>query len=77
MASTGTVKWFNRDKQFGFVASDQDGDVFVHARQLEPGGCISSLVEGQRVEFEIEDSPRGKRAARVRLLESSGRKPCR
>jgi CspA family cold shock protein len=58
--STGTVKWFNSQKGYGFIRPTGDGgrDVFVHISAVERAG-LSSLNEGQHVEFEIEDN-RGK-----------------
>lgn len=65
---TGTVKWFNSEKGFGFIApSDGDKDVFVHYSALEGGG-YRDLNEGDRVEFEIEQSPKGPRAANVKRV---------
>ena len=62
--ATGTVKWFNSTKGFGFIAPDQGGaDVFVHISAVERSG-LSSLVEGQKVSFEIaQDRRTGKSAA--------------
>lgn len=60
--ATGTVKWFNPAKGFGFIAPDQGGnDVFVHISALEKAG-IRSLSEGQKVSFELT-TERGKTAA--------------
>ena len=49
----GTVKWFNTDRGYGFIAPEQGKDVFVHVSALEAGG-LQALTEGQRVEFEVE-----------------------
>ena len=62
MADTGTVKWFNPTKGFGFIQPDNGGDdVFVHISAVEQAG-MQSLNEGQKVEYEIQEN-RGKKAA--------------
>lgn len=62
MAQTGTVKWFNPTKGFGFIVPDNGGsDVFVHISAVEQAG-MKSLDEGQKVEFELQEN-RGKQAA--------------
>jgi len=65
---TGTVKWFNAGKGFGFIARDNGNDVFVHFTAIADTGGYRELQEGQRVEFSIEDSPKGPKAANVRVL---------
>ena len=61
----GTVKWFNAEKGFGFIAQDDGGaDVFVHYSAIETSG-YRSLDEGQRVEFEITQGPKGPQAENV------------
>ena len=69
MPKTGTVKWFNAAKGFGFLAQDDGEDVFVHFSAIQSSG-YRELREGQRVEFEVENDPRGKgpRAANVTPL---------
>lgn len=63
--STGTVKWFNPDKGFGFITQEGGGDdVFVHFRAIVDEG-FKSLNEGQRVSFEIENGQKGLQAANV------------
>ena len=57
----GTVKWFNADKGYGFIAVDGGRDVFVHFSAIQMDG-YRSLEEGQRVEFEITQSDRGPQA---------------
>lgn len=59
---TGTVKWFNPEKGFGFIVPDDGGkDVFVHITAVEAAG-LKTLDEGQKVEFDLEEN-RGKQAA--------------
>jgi CspA family cold shock protein len=62
---TGTVKWFNEAKGFGFIApSDGSADVFVHFSAIQGDG-FKTLAEGQTVEFEVEQGPKGLQAAKV------------
>lgn len=62
---TGTVKWFNDAKGFGFITQDNGGpDVFVHFSAISGSG-FKSLAEGQKVNFEIQDGPKGPQAANV------------
>lgn len=62
----GTVKWFNSEKGFGFIARENgDGDVFVHYSQLQGQG-FRTLAEGQKVEFQVNDGPKGLQASNVR-----------
>ncbi len=66
--ATGTVKWFNSEKGFGFIAQDGGGaDVFVHHSAIATGG-YRELAEGQKVEFDITQGQRGPQAANVRPL---------
>jgi len=62
---TGTVKWFNDAKGFGFIKQDGGEDVFVHHTAIESEG-FRSLAEGDVVEFEVTRGPKGLQAARVR-----------
>lgn len=68
---TGIVKWFNDAKGFGFIARNDSGgdDVFVHYSAVTGAG-FKSLAEGQRVEFSVEQGPKGLAAADVRKIES-------
>ena len=61
---TGTVKWFNAAKGYGFIAHDGGKDVFVHFSAIQSEG-YRSLNEGDKVEFSIEDSPKGPQASNV------------
>lgn len=65
---TGTVKWFNAEKGYGFIAPD-DGtpDVFAHFSAIESGG-YRSLEENQKVEFEVTQGPKGPQASNIRPL---------
>ena len=65
--TTGTVKWFNRAKGYGFISRETGNDVFVHHSAIQAEG-FRNLDEGQRVEFDVEDSPKGPQAANVVLL---------
>ncbi|MBF6136319.1 cold-shock protein [Nocardia otitidiscaviarum] len=66
--SQGSVKWFNGEKGFGFIAQDEGGpDVFVHYSQISGSG-FKSLEEGQRVEFEIGQGQKGPQAQSVRAI---------
>ena len=63
---TGTVKWFNAEKGFGFIAQpDGGGDVFVHHSAIQMQG-YRSLEEGQKVEFEVQNGPKGLMAMNVK-----------
>ena len=61
---TGTVKWFNADKGYGFIEQPDGEDVFVHYSALQSDG-YRSLYEGQRVEFNLERGPKGFQANNV------------
>jgi CspA family cold shock protein len=64
---TGTVKWFNDAKGYGFISPESGDDVFVHFSAIEGEG-FRTLREGQRVEFSVEQSPKGLQAVQVRAL---------
>ena len=64
---TGIVKWFNNAKGYGFIARESGDDVFVHYSAVEGDG-FRSLEENQRVEFDVEQGPKGLQAAHVRAI---------
>jgi CspA family cold shock protein len=72
--TVGTVKWFNADKGYGFIAPESGEDVFVHFSAIQSAG-YRSLDEGQVVEFDVTPGPKGAQAANVRLLEQSPAPP--
>ncbi len=65
VSNTGRVKWFDEKKGFGFIERDDGNDVFVHYRSIEGSG-FKTLAEGQQVEFNVEESPKGPQAANVK-----------
>jgi cold shock protein len=66
--ATGTVKWFNDDKGFGFITPDEGGkDLFVHHTGIEGSG-FRSLREGAKVSYESEEGPKGPKAVNVQAL---------
>lgn len=64
---TGTVKWFNGQKGYGFITRDAGGDVFVHYSAIQAQG-FRNLEEGDRVEFSVEQGQKGPAATNVRKL---------
>ena len=73
--ATGKVKWFNDQKGFGFIASDQEGkDVFVHHTVIEGEG-FRTLQDGEMVDYEAEDGPKGLKALRVRRIAAPASAP--
>lgn len=66
----GTVKWFNTEKGYGFIAGDDGRDAFVHWSNITGTG-FRNLVEGQRVCFDAEDAEKGPQAMNVFLLENT------
>jgi len=62
--TTGTVKWFSDQKGYGFITPEEGNDVFVHHSEIQSEG-YKSLEEGQKVEFEITDGPKGDQAKNV------------
>ncbi len=65
----GTVKWFNDQKGYGFISQEEGPDVFVHFSAIEGDG-FKSLEEGQNVEFDIVEGPKGPQASGVRTDEN-------
>ncbi|HPE67822.1 MAG TPA: cold-shock protein [Thermotogota bacterium] len=65
---TGSVKWFNAQKGYGFITQDGGSDVFVHFSAIQSDG-FRTLEEGQRVEFEVTTGEKGPQAANVRIVE--------
>ena len=65
---TGSVKWFSAEKGYGFIQREGGTDVFVHYSAIQGSG-FKTLNEGQRVEFTVEQSPRGPQAANVVALD--------
>lgn len=63
----GKVKWFNSQKGFGFIEKDEGGDVFVHFSAIEGAG-FKTLAEGDRVELEVINGPKGPQASNVRKI---------
>ncbi len=70
---TGTVKFFNSEKAFGFIAAENGDEIFVHVNDLDPTGP-RTLNEGDKVKFEVVDDIRGPKAARVTVLSSTTRR---
>ena len=66
---TGTVKWFNDSKGFGFIApADGSKDLFAHYSEIRGDGGFRSLAEGANVEFEVAQGPKGPQAVNIRAL---------
>jgi CspA family cold shock protein len=68
MAEVGTVKWFNNDKGYGFIKRESGEDVFVHHSAIQAAG-YRSLNEGDKVEFEVKQGPKGLQAENVRRVD--------
>ena len=67
--TTGTVKWFNGEKGYGFIPPESGADLFVHYSEIQSSG-FRTLNEGDKVEFEITDGKKGKQASAVKVLNS-------
>ncbi len=65
--ATGTVKWFNDDKGYGFIAQDNGPDVFAHFRQIKSEG-FRSLTEGQQVRFAVTQGQKGPQAEDIEVI---------
>lgn len=72
----GKVKWFDEKKGYGFISKDEGGDVFVHYSAIEMSG-FKTLKEGQIVEFEVVQGPKGEQASKVRILHEGSPKRSR
>ena len=66
--NTGTVKWFNAEKGYGFISDEQGNDVFVHYSSIQADG-FKTLEEGQKVTFDITEGARGPQAANVKVVD--------
>jgi cold shock protein len=64
MQQRGTVKWFNETKGYGFITSEDGGDIFVHYSEIQANG-FKTLSEGQAVSFKLADGPKGPKAVNV------------
>jgi len=67
--TTGTVKWFNNTKGYGFISQPSGADVFVHYSAIQDKG-YKTLREGERVEFDVKTGPRGPQAENVMRIEA-------
>ena len=65
--ATGTVKWFNAEKGYGFITREGGSDLFVHYSAIEGSG-YRTLEEGQHVEFEVTQGPKGAQASNVKVI---------
>ena len=63
----GTVKWFNAEKGFGFITSEEGKDLFVHFSEIQKDG-FKTLEEGEKVTFEVKEGQKGPQAANVQIL---------
>ena len=68
--ATGTVKWFNAEKGYGFISREGGSDLFVHYTAIQGSG-YRSLEEGQNVEFEVTQGPKGDQASNIRAVDQA------
>src|SRR5207245_9373936 len=71
MPEVGTVKWFNNDKGYGFIKRESGEDVFVHHSAIQQAG-YRTLNEGEKVEFDVKQGPKGLQAENVRRVDNHG-----
>jgi CspA family cold shock protein len=64
---TGTVKWFNSEKGFGFITTDEGNDVFAHFSQIQKDG-YKTLEEGEKVSFDVVSGPKGPQAEKIATI---------
>ena len=64
---TGKVKWFNSEKGYGFITTDEGNDIFAHYSQIQKDG-FKSLEEGERVQFDVVDGDKGPQAANIESI---------
>ncbi len=69
MSSTGVVKWFNETKGYGFITQDSGPDVFAHFRAIRGGGGFKTLLEGQRVQFDVTEGTKGPQADNIVVID--------
>ena len=68
-AQTGTVKWFNDSKGYGFISPDDGGkDLFAHFRDIQGGDGFRTLAENARVQFDVAQGPKGPQASNIRAV---------
>jgi cold shock protein len=65
LMKTGTVKWFNSEKGFGFISVEGEDDVFVHFTAIQGDAGRKNLEEGEKVQFDVEKGPKGLQASNV------------
>ncbi len=68
MSQTGIVKWYDKEKGYGFISGNEGNDVFVHHSQIKANGPDKDLHEGQSVSFSVEEGPKGPMATNVNKM---------